>query len=90
VFPQSKRGSTRRGEETERLFEYYEEIKREIKRRPIHEFRYDEKLKVKSEGSTHLVYTGLNDWLNGGLEHLKIKTRLIDERFMSLMGECVN
>jgi hypothetical protein len=86
VLPQSKRGSTRRGEETERLFEYYEEIKREIKRRPIYEFRYDERLKVKSEGSTHLVYTGLN----GGLEHLKMKTRLIDERFTSLMGECVN
>ncbi len=25
----------------------------------------------------------------GGLEHLKIKTRLIDEKFVSVMGECV-
>jgi hypothetical protein len=25
----------------------------------------------------------------GGQEHLKIKTRLIDEKFASLMGECV-
>ncbi len=25
----------------------------------------------------------------GGLEHLKIETRLIDERFASVMGECV-
>ena len=25
----------------------------------------------------------------GGLEHLKIETRLIDERFPSVMGECV-
>ncbi len=25
----------------------------------------------------------------GGLEHLKIETRLIDERFTSVMGECV-
>jgi hypothetical protein len=25
----------------------------------------------------------------GGLEHLKIKTMLIDERFTSVMGECV-
>jgi hypothetical protein len=24
-----------------------------------------------------------------GLEHLKIETRLIDERFASVMGECV-
>jgi hypothetical protein len=27
--------------------------------------------------------------LLGELEHLKIKTRLIDERFASVMGECV-
>jgi hypothetical protein len=26
--------------------------------------------------------------LCGGLEHLKIETRLIDERFVSVMGEC--
>jgi hypothetical protein len=25
----------------------------------------------------------------GGLEHLKIETRLIDEMFPSVMGECV-
>ena len=36
------------------------------------------RLKVKSEGSTL-----------GELEHLKIKTRVIDERFASVMGECV-
>jgi hypothetical protein len=40
---------------------------------------------VKAEGSTLLTYTGLC----GELEHLKIKTRLIDERFASVMGECV-
>jgi hypothetical protein len=27
--------------------------------------------------------------LCGGQEHLKIKTRLIDEKFASVMGECV-
>ncbi len=27
--------------------------------------------------------------LIGELEHLKIKTRLIDEKFASVMGECV-
>ncbi len=31
-----------------------------------------------------LTYTGLIE----GLEHLKIKTRLIHERFASVMGEC--
>ncbi len=36
-------------------------------------------------GSRLLTYTG---WL-GGLEYLKIETRLIDERFVSVMGECV-
>jgi hypothetical protein len=41
--------------------------------------------KSKVEGSTRLVYTGLC----GGLEHLKIETRLMDERFVSVMGECV-
>ena len=37
------------------------------------------------EGSTRLTYTGLS----GGLEHLKIETRLIDERFGRVTGECV-
>ena len=44
-----------------------------------------ERLKTKAEGSTRLVYTGLH----GGLEHLKIETRLIDERFAIVMGECL-
>ena len=35
--------------------------------------------------SRTLGYTGLC----GGLEHLKIGTRLIDKRFASVMGECV-
>ncbi len=67
------------------LFVYYESIKRELKTRPIYECRYDERLKTKPEKSTHLGYTGLF-W---ELEHLKIKTRLIDEMFPSVMGECV-
>jgi hypothetical protein len=41
-------------------------------------------MKDKAEGSTRLIYTGLS----GELEHLKIKTRLIDERFESVIGEC--
>ena len=51
----------------------------------MYEYRCDERLETNTEGSTRLVYTGLN----GGLEHLKIETRLIDERFASVMGECV-
>jgi hypothetical protein len=47
--------------------------------------RCDERLRVKVEGSTRLVYTGFH----GGLEHLKIETRLIYERFASVMGEYV-
>ena len=58
--------------------------KRELKRRPTYEYRCDERLKAKVEGSTRLVYTGLRE----GLEHLKIKTRLINEMFASVMGEC--
>ena len=50
---------------------------------PIYECRYDERLKTKAEGSTRLAYTGLL----GALEHLKIETRLIDERFPSVMCE---
>jgi hypothetical protein len=51
----------------------------------MYEYRCDERLKDKAEGYTLLGYTGFR----GGLEHLKIETRLIDERFASVMGECV-
>jgi hypothetical protein len=63
---------------------YFESIKRELNQRLIYECRCDERLKAKAEGSTRLAYTGLR----GGLEHLKIETRLLDERFASVMGEC--
>jgi hypothetical protein len=64
---------------------YYDSIKRELKTRPIYECRCDERLKTKDQESTRLTYTGLF----GELEHLKIKTRLIDEMFVSVMGEYV-
>ena len=70
------------------VFVYYESIKRQVNRRLMCECRGDERLKIKatdSEGSTRLGYTGLL----GELEHLKIETRLIDERFESVMGECL-
>jgi hypothetical protein len=35
----------------------------------------DERLRVKAEGSTRLVYTGLG----GGLEHLKIETKDVSD-----------
>ena len=63
---------------------YYESRKRELKIRLMNESRCDERLKAKAEGSTRLTYTGLCE----GLERLKIETRLIDERFESVMGEC--
>ena len=45
--------------------------------------RCNERLETKTEGSTLLTYTGLNR----GLEHLKIETRLRDERFESVKSE---
>jgi hypothetical protein len=42
--------------------------------------RCDERLKTKTEESTRLTYTGFL----GELEHLKIKTRLLDEMFTSV------
>jgi hypothetical protein len=52
----------------------------------MYEYRCDERLKVKVEGSTRLASVTV---LRGGLEHLNIETSLIDERFASEMGECV-
>ena len=60
-------------------------IKRQIKIKPSHECRCDERPETKSEDSRRLGYTGFL----GELEHLKIKTRLIDEMFVSVRGECV-
>jgi hypothetical protein len=67
------------------LFVYYETIKREVNKRLIYECRCDERLKAKAEGFTCLAHTGLRE----GLEHLKIETKLIHERFVSATGECV-
>ena len=66
------------------LFVYYESIKREINIKPIHECRCDERLQTKPKRFTRVSYTGLVV----ELEHLKIKTRLIDEKFESVKGEC--
>jgi hypothetical protein len=54
-------------------------------KRPIYECRCDETLNTTVEEYTRLTHTGLV----GELEHLKIKTKLIDEKFESVMGEYV-
>ena len=68
------------------VFVYYESIKREPKIRGIYECRCDERLKTKTKKFTRLPYTGLVL----ELEHLKIETRLINERFANAKGECEN
>ena len=50
----------------------------------MYEYRCNERLKTKTEESTHLSDTGLVV----ELEHLKTKTRLIDKKFVSVRGEC--
>ena len=45
----------------------------------------DERLHTKAKEFTRLVYTGLL----GGLEHLKIETRLIDEKIVNPLCEYV-
>ena len=67
------------------LFYYEHQIKRELKGIHLCGCRFNERLKAKTDGSTHLLYTGLC----GELEHLKIETRLIGESFECVMGECV-
>jgi hypothetical protein len=53
--------------------------------RCIYECRCDERLQSKTKEFTHLTYTGLVV----ELEHRKIKTRLINEKFVNPMGEYV-
>ena len=69
-----------------RFFVYYESIKRRLKIRGIYECRCDERLQTKTKKFTRLPYTGLVL----ELEHLKIETRSISERFANAMGECEN
>ena len=63
---------------------YYESMKRNRKIKPIYECRCDERLKTKTKEFTRLAYTGLVV----ELEHLKIKSRLTNEKFASVKGEC--
>jgi hypothetical protein len=72
-------------EERGKIVVYYESIKQKLKIRCIYECRCDERLQTKTKECTRLVYTGLVV----ELEHLKIETRLIDEKFANAMGEYV-
>ena len=65
---------------------YYEQlIKRDLKGIHLSGCRYNETLKVKTDGSMSLGYTELH----GELEHLMIEKRLIGESFECVMGEFV-
>ncbi len=61
---------------------YYESMKRKLKIKPIYECRCDGRLQTKR--FTRLSHTGLAV----ELEDLKIKTRLTNEKFASMKGEC--
>ncbi len=61
---------------------YYESMKRKIKIKPIYECRCNERLQTKR--FTRLTHAGLVV----ELEHLKIKTRLTNEKSASVKGEC--
>ena len=58
--------------------------KREIHEKPTYECRCDGRLQTKTKRFTRLSYTGLVV----ELEHLKIKTKLTNEKFASVKGEC--
>ena len=66
--------------ETIRRFVYYESMKRKLLK-PIYECRCNGRLQTKR--FTRLSYTGSVV----ELEHLKIKTRLTNEKFASVKGE---
>ncbi len=60
---------------------YYESMKRKLKIKPIYECRCNGR---QTKRSTLLSHTGLVV----ELEHLMIKTRLTNEKFASVKGEC--
>ena len=61
---------------------YYESMKQKIKIKRIYECRCNGRLQTKR--FTLLTHTGSVV----ELEHLKIKTRLTNEKFASVKGEC--
>ena len=67
-------------EKMKELYYYEQQIKRDLQGIHLCGRRCNERLKSKTDGSTHLTYTELH----GDLENLNIETRLIGESF-----ECV-
>jgi hypothetical protein len=64
---------------------YYESMKRKLKIKPTYECRCNGRLQNKRFTClTSCTHTGLVV----ELEHLKIKTRLTNEKFASVKGEC--
>jgi hypothetical protein len=63
-------------------FVYYESMKRNLNIKPTYECRCDGRLQTNR--FTRLSYTVLVV----ELEHLKMKTRLTNEKFPSVKGEC--
>ncbi len=61
-------------------------MKRKLKIKPIYECRCNGRLQTKR--FTRLSLTGLVVEVTVELEHLKIKTRLPNEKFASVKGEC--
>ena len=59
---------------------YYESIKEDLKIKPISECRCDERLKTKTEESTHLTYTGLKRCL------LRINKTRAKEKYLDYSG----
>jgi hypothetical protein len=64
------------------VFVYYESMKRKLKIKPMYECQCNGRLQTKR--FMRLAHTGLVV----ELEHLKIKTRLTNEKFSSVKGEC--
>ncbi len=71
---------------TEGLIYYYESTKRKVKEKYICGCRCYERLQPNTNEFTGLSYTELVL----DMEHLKIETRLINEMFANVMGECEN
>ena len=67
------------------LFVYYESIKRKLKIKCICECQCYERLQTKTKEFTRLTYTG---WF-GGMEHLKIETRSMNEKIANALCEYV-
>jgi hypothetical protein len=77
---------------------YYKSIKRELKKRCIYECRCDERLQTKTRDlhvshTLFVYYESMNRYLKikpiyeCRCVHLKIKTRLTNEKFASVKGE---